>query len=61
LSIDAVDRLGAAGRARQAGGELVVCASERFRTRFAVTGLDRAVTVAAGLAEVLTANPQTRQ
>ena len=46
--------LGAAGRARQAGGELiVVCATERLRQRFAVTGLDRAVDVVGGLAELL--------
>ena len=38
--------LGAAGRARQTGGDLVVvCASEHLRERFAFTGLDRAVTV----------------
>ena len=47
--------LGAAGRARQAGGDLViVCANERLRTRFAVTGLDRAVSVTGGIAELLT-------
>ena len=39
--------LGAAGRAREAGGDLVVvCAGERLRRRFAVTGLDRAVEIA---------------
>jgi anti-sigma B factor antagonist len=38
--------LGAAGRARQAGGDLVVvCASEHLRARFSVTGLDRAIDV----------------
>ena len=38
--------LGAAGRARQTGGDLaVVCANEHLRERFALTGLDRAVTV----------------
>ena len=38
--------LGAAGRARQGGGELViVCAGERLRERFAVTGLDRAIEI----------------
>ncbi|MET0324567.1 MAG: anti-sigma factor antagonist [Ilumatobacteraceae bacterium] len=46
--------LGAAGRARESGGELtVVCASERLRQRFAVTGLDRAVDVVGGLAQLL--------
>ena len=39
--------LGAAGRAREAGGDLALVASgERLRHRFALTGLDRAVTVA---------------
>ena len=43
--------LGAAGRARQAGGELVVVVSdERLRARFAATGFDRAVDVADRLA-----------
>jgi anti-anti-sigma factor len=38
--------LGAAGRAREAGGDLVVvCTSERLRRRFDVTGLARAVDV----------------
>lgn len=38
--------LGAAGRAREGGGDLVVvCTNERLRQRFAVTGLDRAVSV----------------
>ena len=38
--------LGAAGRARDAGGDLVVVASsERLRGRFRLTGLDRAVDV----------------
>jgi anti-sigma B factor antagonist len=38
--------LGAAGRTRQNGGDLVVvCASEHLRQRFTLTGLDRAVTV----------------
>jgi anti-sigma B factor antagonist len=42
--------LGGAGRARDAGGDLaVVCSDERLRQRFAVTGLDRAVTVATRL------------
>lgn len=36
--------LGAAGRARQGGGELtVVCSDPRLRQRFELTGLDRAV------------------
>jgi anti-anti-sigma factor len=44
--------LGVAGRAREAGGDLVVvCAGERLRRRFAVTGLDRAVEVAARIVE----------
>jgi anti-sigma B factor antagonist len=47
--------LGAAGRARQAGGDVViVCARERLRARFSVTGLDRAVSVVGGIAELLT-------
>jgi len=47
--------LGAAGRARQAGGDVaIVCANERLRTRLAVTGLDRAVSVTGGIAELLT-------
>jgi anti-sigma B factor antagonist len=38
--------LGAAGRARQAGGELVVVVSDaRLRERFATTGFDRAVDI----------------
>lgn len=42
--------LGAAGRAREAGGDLSLVASgERLRQRFALTGLDRAVTVATTL------------
>ena len=45
--------LGAAGRARQAGGELVVVVSdERLRARFATTGFDRAVDVVDRLAAV---------
>jgi anti-sigma B factor antagonist len=40
--------LGAAGRTRQQGGDLaVVCADGQLRERFAATGLDRAITVAA--------------
>jgi anti-sigma B factor antagonist len=43
--------LGAAGRTRQHGGDLtVVCADGQLRERFAVTGLDRAITVAATVA-----------
>ena len=42
--------LGAAGRAREADGDLALVASgDRLRHRFALTGLDRAVTVAATL------------
>jgi len=38
--------LGAAGKARQAGGDLVLlCAGERLRERFAVTRLDRAIDI----------------
>lgn len=38
--------LGAAGRARQRGGDLrVVCTAEHLLRRFSVTGLDRAVDV----------------
>jgi anti-sigma B factor antagonist len=45
--------LGAAGRARQSGGDLVVVVSdERLRARFAVSGLDRAVDVVDRLAAV---------
>jgi anti-sigma B factor antagonist len=47
--------LGAAGRARPGGGDLVVvCGRERLRRRFTVTGLDRAIEITAGLAEHLT-------
>jgi len=63
VDLDAVDvlddvglgvLLGAAGRARVEGGELVVVASvERVRRRFALTGFDRAVRLASGLAEVV--------
>ena len=39
--------LGAAGRARQANGDLVVvCTSESVRSRLSLTGFDRAVQVA---------------
>ena len=45
--------LGAAGRARQAGGDVViVVADERLRSRFATTGFDRAVDVVDRLAAV---------
>ena len=38
--------LGAAGRAREHGGDVVlVCSDARLRQRFAVTGLDRALQV----------------
>jgi len=46
--------LGAAGRTRVGGGDLVVVSTvERLRSRFALTGFDRAVRLAGGLAEVL--------
>lgn len=42
--------LGAAGRAREGGGDLVVVATnERLLQRFALTGLDRAVAVRGAL------------
>lgn len=42
--------LGAAGRAREAGGELVVvCNDERLTNRFASTGFDRAIVVVASV------------
>jgi anti-anti-sigma factor len=42
--------LGAAARARRGGGDLVVVASdETLRQRFALSGFDRAITVAASL------------
>lgn len=38
--------LGAAGRAREHGGDLLlVCNSDRLRSRFSLTGLDRAMVV----------------
>jgi anti-sigma B factor antagonist len=47
--------LGAAGRARRTGGDLVVVASDqRLRDRFTLTGLDRAVDVVDQLAAALT-------
>ncbi len=40
--------LGTAGTARERGGELVVvCTDEKLLQRFALTGLDRAITVVA--------------
>ena len=43
--------LGAAGRAREDGGDLtVVCSAGAFRNRLARTGFDRAVTVVASVA-----------
>jgi len=42
--------MGAAARAREAGGDLqVICSNERLRERLAITGLDRAITVRSGL------------
>jgi anti-sigma B factor antagonist len=42
--------LGAAGRAREAGGDLVVvCSDARLVARLQLTGLDRAVDVRANL------------
>ena len=42
--------LGAAGRARRDGGDLVVvCTNTAMRDRFAVTGFDRAVSVVGSL------------
>jgi anti-sigma B factor antagonist len=62
VDLDAVDTvddlalgifLGAAGRARRNGGDIViVCATEHLREKFAVTGLDRAITVTTSLAEL---------
>jgi anti-sigma B factor antagonist len=43
--------LGAAGRARATGGDLVVvCTEPRLRQRLADTGFDRAITVSASIA-----------
>lgn len=43
--------LGAAGRAREHGGDLLlVCNSDRLRSRFSLTGLDRAMVVQARVA-----------
>lgn len=45
--------LGAAGRARAHGGELIVIASgSMLRNRFAITGLDRAVKCVSSLHEI---------
>ncbi len=45
--------LGAAGRARAHGGELILIASDsKLRKRFAVTGLDRAVKCVGSLHEL---------
>lgn len=42
--------LGAAGRAREADGDMVlVCSNDRLLHRFAITGLDRAITVQSSL------------
>jgi anti-sigma B factor antagonist len=44
--------LGAAGRARRGGGDLVVATTdEAMRQRFAVTGFDRAITVTPSMSE----------
>ena len=60
VDLDAVDTvddvalgilLGAAGRARRNGGDVViVCANDNLREKFALTGLDRAITVTMTLA-----------
>ena len=45
--------MGAAAHARGTGGDLtLICGSGRLRERLAVTGLDRAVTIAATLQDV---------
>lgn len=50
LALGAV--LGAAGRARAAGGDLIaVCSPGRLRSRLALTGFDRAVRVVDSIAE----------
>lgn len=59
VDVDAVDTLddiglgvilGAAGRARSHGGDLViVCSNASLRERFSITGLDRAITITASL------------
>jgi anti-sigma B factor antagonist len=51
--------MGAAGRARQAGGEMiVVCSPGPLRERLAQTGFDRAVTVVASFARADAAPPE---
>lgn len=54
--VDAVDDvglgilLGAAGRARRNGGDIViVCSNTTLRDRFTLTGLDRAITITSSL------------
>ncbi len=48
--------LGAAGRARAAGGDIaIVCAGDRLRARMALTGFDRAVTVHSSTSAVIAA------
>lgn len=50
--------LGAAARARQAGGEVeLVCTDERLRDRLATTRLDRAITVRRSISELDTSTP----
>ena len=45
--------LGAAGRARANGGDVVViCTNSSLLTRFAQTGLDRAITIGPNVAAV---------
>lgn len=62
VDLDAVDTvddvalgilLGAAGRARRNGGDVViVCANDNLREKFALTGLDRAISVTTSLADL---------
>lgn len=52
--------LGAAGRAREAGGDLmVVCSEGPFRHRLARTGFDRAVTVTDTVSDAVTKTERT--
>lgn len=45
--------LGAAGRARQAGGDLtLVCSDPRLLARFAITRMDRAVVIRSSVNEI---------